>query len=752
MPRALNHGPLLPLATAREAHHLTLRVGSTLSERVGGDHTTRAKRIEKTVRGRARVSGRTDTILLGGAMSDVHAGAELVLAGMSDDLIIGAGSRVTAPLDLWLVGLVGLEDKLATATFDGAIVDTARTLFEREYATGVHNAGSASFSGAVYATQATGFRKLMKVSSGVRNLSSGGGGGSGDGESSPPGPSTAATSPNSAPESGLLGSTRTPSPGAAGSDSTDLARLASESSATEDVSLYRQTEDVSETTADLQEAARIQAADESPDEAARAPSRMESTEEPSTATTPPSGNDASPPDIHPDVSTPDRGTAPAEQPAWAPSSTHQHTYTKGQIRVGEAIEEFRFDLVVGSRPDKLLSDDAQASLDTAAFRIVYDMKNDVTDMARNTVHLADPEIKPGMVSDMTAVEAREYVIALHNGAVQAGDTEEAKRLQDLLNDLDQYAFDHYTAGLGQAEAAHDITPLKLPSHVDADALEKHLTALGEEELARMYDSSLSDAEQAEATKLAALYMLAAQDTTQGLDPLAHMPSGGARLRARPGGRRPLRASRLCDQRVPGTCGGWRGCSSRKAFALGTRRRHCELAPLVRPARFPPRLRPFPRGRSIVRGHADPVPGRLSGRPCSGPHSVFRCTPPRSRTRSGSHAALNRPDRRRLRWRRSGRATPGAARAARGAPRPASDPGPERSVLVSADLHDGGLPDPALAGFAGGNGRRGFHLSLVQRRTISFSLSSIAFAPSRLLHPDRGITIRAWPEHRTGEPS
>ena len=499
-----------------------LRVGGTLSERIGGDHTTRAKRVEKTVRGRARVSGRTDTILLGGAMSDVHAGAELVLAGMSDDLVIGAGSRVTAPLDLWLVGLVGLEDKLATATFDGAIVDTARTLFEREYATGVHNAGSASFSGAVYATQATGFRKLMKVSSGVRNLSSGGGGGSGDGESSPPGPSTAATSPNSAPESGLLGSTRTPSPASAGSDSTDLARLAGEASATEDASLYRRTENASETTANLQEAARTQVAGESPEEAARAPSRMESNEGPSTATTPPSGNDASPPDIHPDVSTPDRVTAPAEQPAWAPSSTHQHTYTKGQIRVGETIEEFRFDLVVGSRPDKLLSDDAQASLDTAAFRIVYDMKNDVTDMARNTVRLADPEIKPGMVSDMTAVEAREYVIALHNGAVQAGDTEEARRLQDLLNDLDQFAFDHYTAGLGQAEAAHDITPLKLPSHVDADALEKHLTALGEEELARMYDSSLSDAEQAEATKLAALYMLAAQDTTQGLDPLAHI--------------------------------------------------------------------------------------------------------------------------------------------------------------------------------------------------------------------------------------
>ena len=497
-----------------------LRVGGTLSERVGGDHTTRAKRVEQTVRGRARISGSTDTILLGGAMSDVHAGAELVLAGMSDDLIIGAGSRITAPLDLWLVGLVGLEEKLATATFDGAIVDTARTLFEREYATGVHNAGSASFSGAVYATQATGFRKLMKVSSGVRNLSSGGGGGSGDGGSSSPGPSTAATSPNSAPESGLLGSTRTPSPASAGSDSTDLARLAGEASATEDASLYRRTEDVSETTADLQEAARTQVAGESPEEAARAPSRVESTEGPSTATTSPSGNDASPPDIHPDVSTPDRGAAPAAQPDCTPPARKERTYTMGQVQVGSTFEEFDFNEVVRQRPDKLLSDDAQGVWDAAAFRIVHDAKDDVTEMARNTVRLADPEIKPGAVSDMSAIEARDYLLALRNGAIEAGDSEEARRLQDLLNDLDNYAFDRYATGLADAEAAHDMTPLKLPANVDADALTERLTELANEQFARIGDPDLTDAERHEANKLGTAYAMAAQDAEQGLHPLA----------------------------------------------------------------------------------------------------------------------------------------------------------------------------------------------------------------------------------------
>ncbi len=147
-----------------------LRVGGTLSESTGGTHTTRAKRVERTVRGRARINGRTDNIILGGGMSEVHAGAELVLAGMSDGLVIGAGTRVTGIFDLWVTGLLGMEEKLATSNFDGVMVDTARTLFEREYGTGVHHAGSATFSGAVYATQATGFRKLMKVSSGVRTV------------------------------------------------------------------------------------------------------------------------------------------------------------------------------------------------------------------------------------------------------------------------------------------------------------------------------------------------------------------------------------------------------------------------------------------------------------------------------------------------------------------------------------------------------------------------------------------------------
>ena len=199
-------------------------------------------------------------------MTEVHAGAELVLAGMSDDLVLGAGSRVTAVLDLWVTGLLGIEEKLATSAFDGVFVDTSRTLFEREYGTGVHRAGSAMFSGAIYATQATGFRRLMRVSSGVRNLSSGGGGGAGT-STSASGPTSTTPSPGSTSGPGLLGSAAAPSGHVAG-NSTDLARLADNAQSSEDAARYRRTESVSETVTELQTAARNQVAGERPETAA----------------------------------------------------------------------------------------------------------------------------------------------------------------------------------------------------------------------------------------------------------------------------------------------------------------------------------------------------------------------------------------------------------------------------------------------------------------------------------------------------
>ena len=258
-----------------------------------------------------------------------------------------------------MAGVIGIEEKLATSTFDGAFIDTARTLFEREYGTGVHHAGFANFSGAVYATQATGFRKLMRVSSGVRNLSSGGGGGGGGESPSASGPTSATPSPGAESEPGLLEGAAA-SPGhTAGFDSTDLARLSEQARTGEDAAQYRRTESVSETVTELQSAARNQVAGERPETAARAPSRLQSAEGPSVDAARATVDDAGPSQVQPVHSGPDPGDASRTEPFWSPSSRRRRAYTKGQVRVGESFDEFRFEAVVGERPDKLLSDDAQ---------------------------------------------------------------------------------------------------------------------------------------------------------------------------------------------------------------------------------------------------------------------------------------------------------------------------------------------------------------------------------------------------------
>ena len=150
------------------------RIGGQLSEHTGGNLSTQVSRMETTVEGKLTQRLKSDTTLLGGAMTDVHTGGVFIGAGMSDDMIIGGGVRVTAPVDLWLCGLIGMEEKLGSAYADGALVELYRLAFEREYATGVHVAGAAVFSGTVHATMATGFRQLFKVSTGVRDLTPGG--------------------------------------------------------------------------------------------------------------------------------------------------------------------------------------------------------------------------------------------------------------------------------------------------------------------------------------------------------------------------------------------------------------------------------------------------------------------------------------------------------------------------------------------------------------------------------------------------
>ena len=123
---------------------------------------------------------------MGGVMRDEWSGGTVITAAMSDDMAAGLGLRCTAPLDVWVHGLVGMEERPGTCAADGILFELAGTLYEREYGPSVHTGLVARLQGTVATTMKTGFRPLMKTAIGVRNLIPGGGGGGGDASVSPP--------------------------------------------------------------------------------------------------------------------------------------------------------------------------------------------------------------------------------------------------------------------------------------------------------------------------------------------------------------------------------------------------------------------------------------------------------------------------------------------------------------------------------------------------------------------------------------
>ena len=162
-----------------------VRVHATLHEHTGHGLAEQATHLHTTVDGVLDVHAASeDTVLLAGHMSDLWDGGAAIVAAMTDDTAAGGGIRVTAPLDLWVHGLMGVEERIGTCTADAVLMELGATHCEREYGPGVHAAGLAVYTGSLYQSSRSTFRPLMRVSSGVRNLIAGGGGGDGAGAGS----------------------------------------------------------------------------------------------------------------------------------------------------------------------------------------------------------------------------------------------------------------------------------------------------------------------------------------------------------------------------------------------------------------------------------------------------------------------------------------------------------------------------------------------------------------------------------------
>ena len=178
-----------------------VRVHATLHEHTGHGLAEMAAHLHTTVDGTLDVhAGNEDTVLLAGHMSELWDGSTAIVAAMTDDTVAGGGIRVTTPLDLWVHGLMGVEERIGTCTADAVLTESSATHYEREYGPGVHAAGLAVYTGSLYQSSRSTFRPLMRVSSGVRNLiaaGDGGGagsdGGAGDAPSASPPPVPART-------------------------------------------------------------------------------------------------------------------------------------------------------------------------------------------------------------------------------------------------------------------------------------------------------------------------------------------------------------------------------------------------------------------------------------------------------------------------------------------------------------------------------------------------------------------------------
>ena len=92
-----------------------VEIDGMLDEHTGHGLVHVADEVEMNVGGPLRIHAHLeDNIIMGGVMRDEWSGGTFITAAMSDDMAAGLGIRCTAPLDLWVHGLMGIRGYDAT--------------------------------------------------------------------------------------------------------------------------------------------------------------------------------------------------------------------------------------------------------------------------------------------------------------------------------------------------------------------------------------------------------------------------------------------------------------------------------------------------------------------------------------------------------------------------------------------------------------------------------------------------------------
>ena len=155
--------------------HEELEVHGNLREKTNSTRTTALSGLDVVVDGSLTMKGFSDTTLLGGGIRETHIGVESVVAGLSDDMIVGLGNRSTYLADVWMGGLIGSDELMATCVNDLILTEIAGTFFDREYTAGMHLVtGTVTWKGVMYNTFAASFKQYLKATWGIRNTVQGG--------------------------------------------------------------------------------------------------------------------------------------------------------------------------------------------------------------------------------------------------------------------------------------------------------------------------------------------------------------------------------------------------------------------------------------------------------------------------------------------------------------------------------------------------------------------------------------------------